>query len=57
VTTTNGTVEGLHIWDLGVIRAQLAEMGLDWDTAALPPAPPALPEMRLSLEIGGEKDK
>jgi serine/threonine protein kinase/WD40 repeat protein/tetratricopeptide (TPR) repeat protein len=30
---------GIHIWDLRLIRAQLAELELDWDDPPLPPAP------------------
>jgi eukaryotic-like serine/threonine-protein kinase len=28
----------IQVWDLRLIRARLAEMGLDWDAAPLPPA-------------------
>jgi hypothetical protein len=31
----------LHIWDLRLIRRQLAEMGLDWDAPPYPEAPAA----------------
>jgi WD40 repeat protein len=47
----------LYAIDLRAIRAQLAEMGLDWDAPPLPPAPPALPAVRLILQTGAEKDK
>jgi WD40 repeat protein/tetratricopeptide (TPR) repeat protein len=30
--------QAIHIWDLRLIRAQLAELGLDWDDPLLPPA-------------------
>lgn len=33
----------LHVWDLRVLRQQLAELGLDWDAPPLPPAPPDPP--------------
>jgi WD40 repeat protein len=33
----------LHIWDLGAIRRQLVELGLDWDPPTMPP-PPNHPE-------------
>jgi hypothetical protein len=29
----------LHVWDLRLIRRQLASLGLDWDRPAYPPAP------------------
>jgi serine/threonine protein kinase/WD40 repeat protein len=30
ITLTNGTVPGIHVWDLRSIRRELAAMGLDW---------------------------
>jgi hypothetical protein len=30
VTLTNGTVRGIHVWDLRSIRRELAAIGLDW---------------------------
>jgi WD40 repeat protein/tetratricopeptide (TPR) repeat protein len=46
--------QALHIWDLRAIRAQLADLGLDWD---LPPYPPAAPEkdappLTVSIDYG-----
>jgi hypothetical protein len=29
ITLTNGTAPGIHVWDMGSIRQQLATMGLD----------------------------
>ncbi|HEV3260403.1 MAG TPA: protein kinase [Gemmataceae bacterium] len=29
--------QAIHVWDLRLIRAQLAELGLDWDDPPLPP--------------------
>ena len=29
---------GVHIWDLGAIRARLDEIGLDWEQPPYPPA-------------------
>jgi WD40 repeat protein len=34
--------DGLRIWDLRRIRAELNKLGLDWDAPAYPPAPPAV---------------
>ncbi|HLJ93349.1 MAG TPA: WD40 repeat domain-containing protein, partial [Gemmataceae bacterium] len=31
ITVTNGTVRGIHIWDLHSIRRELAAIGLDWE--------------------------
>jgi WD40 repeat protein len=41
LVATNLTSGSVHIWDLRAIRAELSEMGLDWD---LPPYPPAAPD-------------
>jgi serine/threonine protein kinase/WD40 repeat protein len=30
ITLTNGTVPGIHVWDLRSIRQELATLGLDW---------------------------
>jgi hypothetical protein len=30
ITLTNGTVPGIHVWDLRSIRRELATLGLDW---------------------------
>jgi len=32
---------GIHVWNLRLIRQQLAAMGLDWDAPPYPPADPA----------------
>ncbi|HVK07874.1 MAG TPA: protein kinase [Gemmataceae bacterium] len=36
-----GNVKGVKVWDLRLIRGQLAAMGLDWDAPQYPPADPA----------------
>jgi serine/threonine protein kinase/WD40 repeat protein len=48
--------QALHIWDLGLIRAHLAEMGLDWDAPPYPKrdAPPTDP---LEVEVIGADGK
>jgi Tfp pilus assembly protein PilF len=38
-----GESEALHVWDLRLVRRQLAEMGLDWGAPALPDPPAAAP--------------
>jgi tetratricopeptide (TPR) repeat protein len=45
--------EALYLFDLRLIRAQLAARDLDWEAPPLPPAPPA-PEgpLRLTLDVG-----
>jgi WD40 repeat protein len=30
ITLTNGSVPGIHVWDLSSIRRELAALGLDW---------------------------
>jgi WD40 repeat protein len=39
VVTTEG--QGIQVWDLRLIRQQLAGIGLDWDMPAYPPALPS----------------
>ena len=48
LTVTGKEGQAIHLWNLREIRAQLAEMGLDWD---LPPYPPADGLQPLTLEI------
>src|SRR5262249_33674405 len=46
---------GIHVWDLPKLRAELKDLGLDWDAPAYPPGPaaeqpsPAVPEVRVHL--------
>ena len=47
-TTGNYTV---HLWDLRAIRRQLAEIGLDWDLPAYPPATPKSDARALRVEL------
>jgi serine/threonine protein kinase/WD40 repeat protein len=49
--SSNNDSQSIHVWDLRLLRAQLAELGLDWD---LPPYPPALkgpPDVPLQVKI------
>jgi serine/threonine protein kinase/WD40 repeat protein len=51
--TIGADSQALHIFDLRAIRAQLAELGLDWNQPPLPPAPPADAEpLRIEVELG-----
>jgi hypothetical protein len=34
---TCGTGKAVYVWDLRVLRQELAELGLDWDWPAFPP--------------------
>jgi WD40 repeat protein len=50
----NGEGQSLHVWDLRVIRAELAQRNLDWDLPPYPPAsdPPDAPPVRVALDLG-----
>ena len=54
--TTNDLPAAVHVWDLRVIRKQLAAMGLEWDVPAYPdedPASPSLPPLPpLQTDLG-----
>jgi tetratricopeptide (TPR) repeat protein len=43
-----------QIWNLAAIRAQLAELGLDWDSKSIPPAPVAgyVPPLQVEVDKG-----
>jgi len=44
---------GLRVWDLRRVRADLAELGLDWDAPPLPAAPPSLTApLSIHVELG-----
>jgi eukaryotic-like serine/threonine-protein kinase len=43
--------KGLRVWDLPLVRRQLAEMGLDWDAPAYPPADPENPTAAPKVEV------
>src|SRR5262249_27891691 len=43
--------QALHIWDLRAIRAQLADLGLDWDLSSYPPAAPEKNTRPLTVSI------
>jgi eukaryotic-like serine/threonine-protein kinase len=40
ISSSNGKVKGIHVWDLRLLRQHLAEMGLDWEAPPYPPADP-----------------
>jgi serine/threonine protein kinase/WD40 repeat protein/tetratricopeptide (TPR) repeat protein len=44
----------VHVWDLSLIRKQLAALDLDWDDPPYPPAPPAPAESIRVNVIGAE---
>jgi WD40 repeat protein/tetratricopeptide (TPR) repeat protein len=51
--------QSIHVWDLRLIREQLAEMGLDWDQPPFPPAKPEPPglDRPLAVEVDlGERE-
>jgi serine/threonine protein kinase/WD40 repeat protein len=41
----------LHVWDLRVIRRELAELGLDWDALPLPDPPAEAPRPVPAVEV------
>jgi eukaryotic-like serine/threonine-protein kinase len=48
ITDWNHTI---HLWDLRLVRRQLAAMGLDWDLSPYPPAPARLAPKPLSAAV------
>jgi Anaphase-promoting complex, cyclosome, subunit 3 len=42
---------GIHVWDLRLIRERLAELGLDWDAPVYPPADPEGKVEPLKVEV------
>jgi WD40 repeat protein len=40
---------GVQLWDLRLIRARLAEMGLDWDLPSYPPEPAPAPPLKAQV--------
>jgi WD40 repeat protein len=53
---SNNLSRAIHVWDLRAIRAQLAEMDLDWDSPPLPPAPPPATEpLQVQIDLGDFK--
>jgi tetratricopeptide (TPR) repeat protein len=43
----------IHVWDLRAIRAQLAQMGLDWDAARYPEVEHSAPlPLQVTVELG-----
>ena len=47
--------QALHVWDLRLIREQLAPMGLDWGAPAYPPPGPAAAPLSVTVDLGGLK--
>jgi serine/threonine protein kinase/WD40 repeat protein len=48
---SNNDSQSIHVWDLRLIRKQLAELGLDWDLLPYPPARKGPPEVPLQVEV------
>jgi serine/threonine protein kinase/WD40 repeat protein len=50
----NGEREALHVWDLRLIREELAKMDLDWDLPAYPPKPvgKAVIPLQVKVDLG-----
>jgi WD40 repeat protein len=44
-----------HIWDLRLIRTELAELGLDWDTPAFPAAPHTASTVPIQVTVRSTK--
>ncbi len=46
--------DSLHVWDLRIIRKELARRGLDWDLPPYPPAgdPQDAPPLRVTVDLG-----
>jgi WD40 repeat protein len=42
----------LYIWDLRLLRSELAELRLDWDWPEFPPAEPPLPPLKVEVDVG-----
>jgi serine/threonine protein kinase/WD40 repeat protein/tetratricopeptide (TPR) repeat protein len=51
VGSSRGSAPGVHVWNLHLIRRQLADRGLDWDAPPVPPpsATPAPVEARVPI--------
>ena len=41
----------VHVWDLQLLRQELAPLGLDWNAPAYPPARPIIPALPLQVEV------
>src|SRR5581483_6445696 len=50
-----GETEALYLFDLRLLRQELAELGLDWDAPPYPPASPGAPPGPLEVEFTGVK--
>jgi tetratricopeptide (TPR) repeat protein len=41
--------QAIHVWDLRLVRTQLAELGLDWDEPPYAPPPPKVEPLRVTV--------
>ena len=50
----NGEGQAIRVWDLRLIREQLAKMGLDWDMPSYPPKsiPDNAPPLKVNVDLG-----
>jgi WD40 repeat protein len=42
----------MYIWDLRLLRSELAELDLDWEWPEFPPAGPPLPPLKVEVDLG-----
>ncbi len=53
LVVTNGDSRSIHVWDLRMIRQELAKMDLDWDLPPYPPRAPELKPLRVEVDLSG----
>ncbi len=51
LVAVSGDSQSVHVWDLRAVREQLAEMGLDWDLPAYPPAKNQNEEKPIQVQV------
>jgi WD40 repeat protein len=57
LVATNGDSQSIHVWDLRIIREQLAKLGLDWDLPSYPrPTPSFAALLRVEVDLGDTKE-